>query len=457
MKKAFLTHFFAALMILLMASCGSDKPATIPEKIEFPTIDFGLNPNRDTTFFGPQGTRIFIEAGTFQLADGSPATDSITVQLKEFYDKSDIVLGNLSTRSGDQLLETAGMIYLDAKSKGQKLEIKPGKQVVVHFPKKEDDYQEMNLFYADDTAGDSSVSNWEIDTVKLFKKTLSLAGYGWWYPDVDDSTSYDFKPRNFVDTGYYWNPLDFYVRSFDFSEATIKALEKSSNRNDYPYFDDWNGSGVECELVVSEKGYIKNIKINTNIPSYARKEILRFLRGLPRLESGKNKYGDIIERRGLLLIRSGDIVPIYKTSEGYVKSFDQKYKQFEKSPIQSMDDAELNYYVFSITKLGWINCDRFYEVQEKVDVLAEIQVSPNTKLMMAFGDIDAVLAPDIANGKYVFPNVPIGRPVTIIGIKNENGKFKTAFQQTTTTAQPIRDLVFQETTLTKLREDLKGI
>ena len=34
-----------------------------------------------------------------------------------------------------------------------------------------------------------------------------------------------------------------------------------------------------------------------------------------------------------------------------------------------MDDAELNYYIFSVAKLGWINCDLFFESENNIDFI----------------------------------------------------------------------------------------
>ncbi len=122
--------------------------------------------------------------------------DPVTIELKEFYDKADIILADLATRSGDRLIETAGMIHIDATSNGQKLSIKDDKRIVVHFPKEPKDRRKMDLFYADETATDSSVSNWTVDTVSLVKRTLRLGSFGWWYPSHDDSYHLDWLCRS---------------------------------------------------------------------------------------------------------------------------------------------------------------------------------------------------------------------------------------------------------------------
>lgn len=460
MKKTLNTIIFLGILSALNMSCGSDKASlddAMIEKITFPSEEFSISATTDTTLFGTQGTRIFIEKGTFQFADGTPVTDSIKIELKEFYKKSDILLADLSTESNGKMLETGGMLNILATSLGQKIEIKEDKRIVVHFPKKSNTYRKMDLFYPSSTSTDSSVNNWDVDTVNLVKRTLKLGSFGWWLPAHDDSTKYDFTPKNYVDTGYHWNPIDFYISSYNFTESTKKEIETTLNKNSYPDFASWNDYGVECEMEISIDGFIKNPKVITKVSKDAKQEIIKFLKDLPQLEPGKNKYGKIIERRGLLFIQGGNIIPLYKTREEYMKSFSNKYSKYEKSPIKSIDDAELSYYIFSVAKLGWINCDRFLESEQLTDFLVKTPVDTDTKIKMVFMDIDGVLQATNADGNYVFSKVPVGRRVTVFAIKNTNGQFQTAFQDLTISEKSLDNLAFKETTLSELKQQLEKL
>jgi hypothetical protein len=448
------------LVSFLFINCATDPANSenfIIEEITFPKIEFEILANVDTTIFGAQGTRLFIEKETFQFTDGTPAAGTIKIDLQEYYKKSDIALANLSTESNGKLLETGGMLNITATADGKKLEIKPDKRIVVHFLKSEDSYQPMNLFYADNNATDTSASNWEIDTVSLVKRTLKLGGYGWWHPSFDDSTNYNFIPKNFVDTGYYWNPIDFYVSSYNFSDLTKKEVENNMNTNNYEFFNMFNDFGVECEMKISTEGFIQNPKVTSKVSNEIKQEIIKFLKGLPQLEPGKNKFGTIIERQGILFIQGGEIVPLYKTREEYLKSFDQKYAGYENNPIKNIDDAELEYYIFSVGKLGWINCDRYLEEDQTIDYIVKTPETPDTKLKMVFSNNNSLLMVDAVNGNYQFKGVPIGRVATIVAIRNTNGKFETAFQEVTISSTLQTNLEFKETTLAELREELEKL
>jgi hypothetical protein len=447
-----------SLMISFFTSCVFDQPDDkIVEKVEFLTVNFTINPNKDTTIFGIQGTRIFIGSNTFRLQDESIVKDSIKIELKEFYKTADIILADLSTMSDDKLLETNGMINITASSNGQNLTIKSGKEIVIHFPKEKYDNRKMNLFYADESATDTSVTNWTVDTVNLVKTTLKLGSYGWYYPDFGDSTTYNFIPKDYVDSGFYWNPLDFYISSYNFSEKTKKEIGSTMNRNDSPKFENWNDYGVECDVLISMEGFIKKPRLNTKVSKSTEKEILTFLNNIPQLKPGENKDGDIIERRGLIFIQDGNIIPLYKTDEEYTKSFNSKYSKFEDKPIENIDDAELNYFVFSVSKLGWINCDRFINSLKNVNLIANIPVNPNTTLKLAFSNINGVLKANIIDNQYIFSNVPEGKEATIIAIKNDEGKFSTAFKTIIIDNKPITDLKLAQTTLSELRAQLEDI
>jgi hypothetical protein len=458
MRQRLLSITTSVLLTAFISSCGTDKSSSnTSEKITFPNVAFTISSSSDTTLFSKQGTRLFIEKGTFQFADGTPVIDSIRIELKEFYKKSDILLANLSTESNEKLLETGGMLNITATSNGKKLEIKDDKRIVVHFPKPKDSFKEMSLFFAEKNASDSSVTNWNIDTVSLVKKSLKIGSYAWYYPSEKDSTEYSFTPKKYTDTGYYWNPLDLYLNAFNFSKETKKEIESNLNKTVYNTLPTWNDYGIECEMSITKEGFIKNPRVNSKVSQATKKEIIQFLKNLPQLEPGKNEKDEIIERSGLLFIQGGNIIPLYKSREEYLKSFDNKYSRFEKKTIKSIDDAELEYYIFSVAKLGWINCDRFLESEKTIDYLVKTPTSKDVKIKMVFKDIDGVLMAKAVYGNYIFSKVPDGKQITIVAIKNEDGKFQTAFQNITISSKPLENLTFKESTLAELKQELEKL
>lgn len=70
---------------------------------------FEVNPNKRVTIQGQQGTKIIFPKGCFKNELGR-----VTITLREYYTIGDILLGGLSTTADQKLLETDGMIYIEA-------------------------------------------------------------------------------------------------------------------------------------------------------------------------------------------------------------------------------------------------------------------------------------------------------------------------------------------------------
>ena len=138
---------YYCLFCLFIISCNTDKTITVRDKLQREDQSFFINTSSDTIITGKEGTKVFIEKGSFRNASGDIITDSVIITMQEFYKNSDIIASNLNMRSGDKLLETAGMIELRAYADGNQLSLRNGKSMVVHFPKKEAKNDSMRLFY----------------------------------------------------------------------------------------------------------------------------------------------------------------------------------------------------------------------------------------------------------------------------------------------------------------------
>lgn len=94
------------------------------------------------------GTFIEIPSDAFILPSGNFEGDSACLELREYYTISDIFFSKLSTCTNQkELLETAGMLYLDVKSKGSALQLKESKKVKIGFPWKKKK-KKMKLYLA---------------------------------------------------------------------------------------------------------------------------------------------------------------------------------------------------------------------------------------------------------------------------------------------------------------------
>jgi hypothetical protein len=92
-----------------------------------------MNGEKDTVLVGLGGILIAIGGDTFINAEGESVNDRIDLNLVEIKSFSDIVGSGLQTASGDNILQTAGMIFIDALSDGKPLRIKAGKSIVINM------------------------------------------------------------------------------------------------------------------------------------------------------------------------------------------------------------------------------------------------------------------------------------------------------------------------------------
>ena len=109
---------------------------------------FMINNEHDITITGKKGTEIKIPANSFVDANGKLVT-SVTITLKEAYSYEDMLSHNLGTISGDKLLESGGMIYIEAQNmKGEKLTLGQNSSIEIGMPSSKPLPDDMQLFLA---------------------------------------------------------------------------------------------------------------------------------------------------------------------------------------------------------------------------------------------------------------------------------------------------------------------
>lgn len=121
--------------------------------------DMKLNITAGGQLIGMQGTVIIFPPSALVYENGDKAEcDVADICLREFYEKGDILAAGLTTHSGRRMLQSGGMIYLQATCKGKKLRLVSGKTIKVQFPtngaKKE---KGMHTFYG---RHQDNLTNW---------------------------------------------------------------------------------------------------------------------------------------------------------------------------------------------------------------------------------------------------------------------------------------------------------
>lgn len=121
MKNNFL---FIALTLCLSLSWGQSKIT----KTEF--TKYKLKTNNCLGLVYHTGSQIYIPEGAF----GKVPNNKITIKYREFHDKIDMIVNNLSMKTVEgKQLESGGMFEIEAEYKGKPIKLAEGKEITVRM------------------------------------------------------------------------------------------------------------------------------------------------------------------------------------------------------------------------------------------------------------------------------------------------------------------------------------
>jgi hypothetical protein len=147
----------------LISSCSNDKENSndlftkVYTKDNLPIQTFKINADRDTLLKTKAGTTIRLFKNTFVNTKGENVVGSVEIEFKEALTTIDMVLANLTTTTDGKMLQTGGMMYINATSNGQQLAIAENKAIGIVMPT-DKVVEGMQLFEGTE---DSLGINWE--------------------------------------------------------------------------------------------------------------------------------------------------------------------------------------------------------------------------------------------------------------------------------------------------------
>lgn len=384
-----------------LVGCISDRQEKFKQQIAIKSDTLFINNSRDTAIIGSKGTTIFFPKDVFTFPDGTSPKGKITIQLKECYSFPEMIREGLTTMAGDQLLETRGMVYIAAFSENKALQVKSGKSYVVHFSKDTTETSKlMNLFYGNtDKNGNTT---WSIDTASILKPIAHIGLTSWRYSCISNEREDFFRFRD--DTTL--NLHTYFNKVFDNSQLTLgdKLLGKNFS---FSFTKAPNGDLLNKKITeVTADNFNDNPVKDPEIDKY----VIQFFNSIPALNPHFCKDAPL-DLGGSIRI-SFSYFPNYRNSKEYNNLFNQKYSAFKNQAIQTINEAELHYYIFSASKLDWINCDYFWETPgEKIDYLIKVAPSSNPDIKLVFKQAKSIMTGVLQGDYFVFKNVPIGQAI----------------------------------------------
>lgn len=421
--------FTLTLIFFLLFGCQNTPQKSLMEKIGKSEETFFIDSNRDTILEGKEGTLIYVEKGSFIDNDYNPVADSIQINLTELYETKDILSNSISMLAGEKILETGGMINLEANANGKDLFLT--KDIVVHFPKDQNKADDMNLFYGKrDSTG---VTEWELEEASTYRLRNHIWTWYTKYDNLDDSSLYLWDGRNAYDT---------ISQHFNFTENEIEELLNKSVDAKFLLFED-------SEMYFTK---IEGSKISRKLKRKLTKKVKSFPKCRPYYQNGV-----AIDMPGWFRTWTEVIPPKYKSKENYLKSIEQKLGN-SNGKKESLELAELQYYIFDSRNLGWMNCDRFINSNaEKTDLVVEVPKSKNVFVKIIFRNYKTVMTGIEKRKRFVFKDLPIGEPIKIVVLDERKGKPQLKIVDSIVSKEPIKVDNLKEYSLEELQNKLKEL
>lgn len=210
------------------------------------------------------------------------------------------------------------------------------------------------------------------------------------------------------------------------------------------------------KLLVSGGAYFLNMKSNgkqlkikngkylkVDFPKYSDKEMLLFYGkkdslGIMNWENANTKFINSVsikERKSevtetyidTLLEKNED--EIYDIIAYTDKPLTKKEKKINREITKNTKLNDKIYNSMKLNNFGWINCDRFYEIENTTNIEYEFAEKENliySNIYLVFRDINSVMHKsffiDDKNYKQEFDKVPIGENVELIAVSIKNEK-----------------------------------
>jgi OmpA family len=409
---------------------------------------FAIDPTKGQLLEGRNGTRVLIPGNTLVASDGSPVIGPVDITLTEAMGFDAMIAHNLSTHAGDRLLETAGMMNVEANdASGRELTLAKGSTVQVAVPKNTDQ-PGMQLFTSADGSDWTAAGQQPITAPTASKWEF----YSFMHPAEPMRTFPDLQFPRYRESqvGKPHQPVDPV-----FPKAPVPPREESYRAQTHW----WQFlSHASIERAAHER-YVRALRAHEErIVRYEKKvrqyevdraampeRIAQFKEHAVSWIAQKKQEHDAWCREQYAPIRAiydstyasrmaayNEAMAEYwaKYHQHYNAWRDERNKCLEEYALLAerngtADIGGLNAYVFNAAQLGWINCDRFYEVPQEQKYVAEVVDKDRAREMvyLVFSDIRSIVSMvrDEA-GTYYYGGVPKTQQVELLAFTVKDGR-----------------------------------
>ncbi len=459
-----------------------------PKEIQRFTID----PTRDEVVIGKSGTMLMFTANTLIDAKGRHVKDPVQIELTEALDLESMIAHSLSTRSGERLLETGGMLKVEAMMKEEELRLQRGKGLDIAVPTI-DPKEGMELFYSDD-GSDWSVAGQRMAIAPMtaqevfeykeefrmrlkpqMKMSFVMPRYR---PDVSNmprKPSFYDVPRRPVEPRKesYTAVIPWYKFL-----STRKLRAAAERRYDLAIADhmrkmDRYSSEMERYRADSLRVQGKVVGYEEALKKWEEAEEARYKEwySMERAKALQDyQYRSAAERPSFDSAMTVWEREYAQRSREYWDNYQAAYTEWwnernEKliADVNAADETNtanmdlMSSYVFTTMQLGWINCDRFPNIP--VEEMHRISVRNNSyekkSVMLVLENINSLLQMELDNSNYFRSfNIPKNEPATLFAYMVIDGRAHICMEPIQKGRRP--ELRFVPSSVQEVKEKLNG-
>ncbi len=383
-----------------------------------------IRSNRDTTLLAKEGTRLIIPANAFVTTAGLVKTGTVKIILTEFYTYDDIVAAKLSTTSNGQQLVTGGMMEIKATAEGEALQLAPKKTIDVVMPANNYDNR-MQLFTGAVNTSPSQRMNYVSEDTTGFNVEASQDNTGInWIPAGQNNQVFNREPSK-ATTKSYPAVGPHHVR------GRKKAIAIFYIANDLQVPD----KVIKEKLQKTYDGYYDKVKVRRVGKRYIYGAIDSVMMGYKNITGPKSK--------------------MKKDSARYADWLNR-----DTLATGNTTTTDASAYRFTISMLGWINCDRFLnDPRPKVNLtinLGEGNDAANFMSQLVFTRFRSVINCVYNGNKIQFQNIPENDLVQIVSVGVRDGKVISSVHEIKATSKEVH-INFEEVTPGEFRKKLETL
>jgi hypothetical protein len=399
--------------------------------------EFQINNTNDTVIKGKEGTIIYIPKDCF-ITDNNKQVKSVKFSLNEHYNFEDILTNNLTTiTENGELLETAGMILINADSDGKECRIKNGQSILISFSGNLLSTNEYDLY-----SGIQKNKNiiWQKSSRKQLSE-VAIVRTGprhHKYRSSFISNELDTLFKIEIDSSIFF-PLDAYKQGIC-GKNTIFFKVDSKGQISQPFIKEDERlhpsiDNLTLNLIRNLPPIIPLYKKDKKALKFVYSETFTFYSDNCKQGMKRYKLGELKSRPYFL----GNIIS----------------KSIDDSKIEINDINSVTSAFYSTNTLGWKNCDRLTLLNTKtVSIKVNQPYSHNIDFKIFLKNRKVVVPLISHKNQYVSDKLPEGEDILLIGIKYDGNNIYWSKNELTAVNTEINDISFIKVTASELKKIL---